>query len=447
MQFFDQLGTLIEQRWKDRNYGEWAFPEIAAESLAEAEAIEKVDLQDILRCVHDGTALPQQRNDEFSDLPITLYQAPRFSVDVYFWLDGTTAIHQHSFSGAFQVFSGSSIHNLYTFEQEQEINSRLSVGRVLLQEVQSLTRGEIRKILPGRQFIHSLFHLDRPSVTITVRTRVEPTALPQYSYLKPYFSIDPFFKEELTVKKVQSVRMLLRMQDPTAYPLIDELVSSSDFHTTFLILSAAFEHLINQTRQRLPPATDGGQCPPDSPEQRSYFRGLLKKARHRHGSLMNFLLPVLGEVQREGALVNLRNHVFDSEHRFFLALLLNVEQRQLIFDFVRQRFPHRDPIDTMCNWVRELSCTTRGNSHQTSILGIDPLEPTDLFVLKHLLEGFSIEEIKGLAAREVSIGEVEKVYDSFQKSILLRSLLPEQLAVTAETGMPKSFSATNFVSA
>jgi len=447
MQFFDQLGELIEQRWKDKNYGEWAFPEIAAQSLAEAEAIEKVDLQDILRCVHNSTALPQQHKDDFSDLPVTLYQGPRFSVDVYFWLDGTTAIHQHSFSGAFQVLSGSSIHNLYTFEQEQGINSYLSVGRVLLQEVQSLTRGEIRKILPGRQFIHSLFHLDRPSVTITVRTNGEPTALPQYSYLKPYFSIDPFFKEQLTAKKVQSVRMLLRMKDPTAYPLIDELVSSSDFHTTYLILSAAFEHLVDQTSQRLSPSTEGEPCPHDSLEQRSYFRGLLKKARRRHGSLMNFLLPVLGEVQRERALVNLRSHVFGNEHRFFLALLLNVEQRPLIFDFVRQRFPDRDPIDTICNWVRELSCTTRANSHQTSILGIDPLEPTDLLVLKHLLEGLSIEEIKGSAGREVSTGEVEKVYDRFQKSILLRSILPEQLAVTAGTGMPRSLSAMNFVSA
>ena len=432
MQLFDQLGTLIEQRWKDKDYGEWVFPEIAAQSLAEAEAIEKVDLLDILRCVHNGTELPQQHQDAFSDLSVTLYLGPRFRIDVYFWMDGTTAIHQHSFSGAFQVFSGSSIHNVYTFEQEQSINAYLSVGRLLLQEVQSLTTGEIRKILPGRQFIHSLFHLDRPSVTITVRTNTNPTALPQYGYLKPYFCIDPFFEEQLTVKKVQSVRMLLQMQDPTAYPLIDELVSTSDFHATYLILSATFEHLLKQTR--LSHSTDGGM----------YFEELLKKARRRHGSLMDFLLPVLDEVQRERALVNLRNHVFGNEHRFFVALLLNVQEKPRIFDFVRQRFPDKDPIETICNWVRELSSTTSANSQQTSILGIDALNSTDLFVLKHLLKGLSIEEIKGLTGREypamnetVSTGGIEKVYDSFKKSILLRSILPEEPSAAGGQAYPE----------
>src|ERR1051326_7259303 len=104
MQFFQELGAGIEQRWRQKNYSEEAFPTIAADALAEADAITNVDPWEIVRQLHAVTDLPHQSiEDKFSDLPVVLYHGLRFHIDVYFWLDGTTSIHQHGFSGAFQV--------------------------------------------------------------------------------------------------------------------------------------------------------------------------------------------------------------------------------------------------------------------------------------------------------------------------------------------------------
>ncbi|HEX7316260.1 MAG TPA: hypothetical protein VF297_20305 [Pyrinomonadaceae bacterium] len=441
MQFFEEMGIVIERRWRERNYSELAFPDIAAEALAEAGAIEKVDPQDILRALHTTGTLPDQHKDEFSDLPVTLYRTPRFTIDVYFWLDGTTAIHQHSFSGAFQVLQGSSIHNIYDFEEGQEVSAHFSIGQVALEEVQSLRRGEIRKILPGRRFIHSLFHLDRPSVTLTVRTTQDPNALPQYTYLKPYFSLNPFFRDQVLAKKVDSVLMLLRMGHSVAYSLIDELVSSSDFHTTHLVLSTAFEHLVGQASQGLGAPDEGNGQHLHLSDERSRFHELLKKSRRRHGSLMNFLIPVLGEMQRQRALINLRARVTDSEHRFFLALLLNVDERATILELVRQRFSDKDPVETVCDWVRDLSLIKGGNSRQASVLGLEALDEAHLFVLKHSLEGLSVEQIKSLGGGpngggEVSAGEIERAHDSLQRSILLRSIISETTAVIGGATAP-----------
>src|SRR4030095_11070923 len=97
------------------------------------------------------------------DPPITLFSGPRFYIDIYFWLDGMTSIHQHSFAGAFHVILGSSLHSQYGFELKQTINAHLASGEITLQGVQLLEKGETRMILPGQQFIHSLFHLDRPT--------------------------------------------------------------------------------------------------------------------------------------------------------------------------------------------------------------------------------------------------------------------------------------------
>jgi hypothetical protein len=233
MQFFEDLGRVVEQRWRGKNYSEELFPEIAEQAMGEMDAITHVDPWGIIRCLQEGLEAPPQQEQDFGDVSVTVYTAPRFRIDVYYWLDGTTSIHEHGFSGAFQVLLGSSIHSLYSFERELKVNAHFSVGRVLLKGVEGLGKGDVRRILPGGEFIHALFHLDRPSATITIRTHQAPSALPQYCYLKPHVAFDPFYKEPLTAQKIQSVRMLLRMGHPEAYPLIGQMISSADFETVF----------------------------------------------------------------------------------------------------------------------------------------------------------------------------------------------------------------------
>src|SRR6185295_18122403 len=164
MQIFQELGDLIERRWRKENYSEQLFPELAALALTESNLPARVGPWDIVRWVQGATTLPDQKDAEgrFGDPPITLFSGPRFYVDVYYWLDGTTSIHQHAFCGAFQVLLGSSIHSRYSFCEDKIINEHFSVGKISLEEVQLLKLNDIRTIRPGRNFIHSLFHLDRP---------------------------------------------------------------------------------------------------------------------------------------------------------------------------------------------------------------------------------------------------------------------------------------------
>jgi len=187
MQFFQHLGSLVEHRWRNQNYDDEIFPEIAAEALAETNPNKHVNPWDIIQWLNKTTQLPEQRDvdGKFGNPPITLYDGPGFFIDVYYWLDGTTSIHQHAFCGAFQVLLGSSILSQYGFEERRRINAHFSTGQMTLNGVELLEEGAVRQIFPGRQYIHSLFHLDRPSATIIIRTRQSPSGLPQYHYLKP----------------------------------------------------------------------------------------------------------------------------------------------------------------------------------------------------------------------------------------------------------------------
>ena len=117
MKVFSELGLSVEEAWREANYSETAFPEIASKALADARLREKVTPWEIIRWLASEPQLPRQPDIEamFGNPPITLFCGPRFYIDIYFWVDGTTEIHQHGFAGAFQVLVGSSLHSRYSF--------------------------------------------------------------------------------------------------------------------------------------------------------------------------------------------------------------------------------------------------------------------------------------------------------------------------------------------
>src|SRR5262245_40041467 len=127
MQIFVELGRRIEASWRAENYAESAFPDLAARALSEADLLKHATPCDVIRWLGKESSLPRQLDVDgaFGDPPITLYSGTRFFIDLYFWVDGTTDVHQHSFAGAFQVMAGSSIHSRYSFRKEQEINQHL----------------------------------------------------------------------------------------------------------------------------------------------------------------------------------------------------------------------------------------------------------------------------------------------------------------------------------
>jgi hypothetical protein len=422
MRFFEELGSLIEQRWRAANYSEEYFPEIAALALAETSPSERISPLDVVRWVQSANSLPPQADIEskFGNPPLTLFAGPRFHIDVYFWLDGTTSIHQHAFSGAFQVLAGSSIHSRYFFARNREINDHFSIGEVLYDTSELLARGDIRRILPGDQFIHSLFHLDRPSATIVVRTYQTTSALPQFNYLKPGLAIDPFFKEEAAVRKVQCAALLLGAKHPEADSIISAMIESSDFHTAFLLLDTAFKHLTADEIERIFHISAG----------RERFQNLILRARHRHGHLVDLIPAVMEETARQNNIVMRRAYLTGWEHRFFLALILNVPRREMILDLVKKRFADLDPVDTVGEWAHELSSVKVFGTTEPNVTGVDYFDDDCLFVFKRLLMGETLEKIKPDYEKEYGGDEeeVDSIIESFRNSILLRSLLFDDVA-------------------
>lgn len=330
-QFFKELGRTVLARWKAQNFSHELFPEIATQALEENPPAEHIELDALIRQFLLDDDQPFQSQSPFGQPELIVYDDPRFYIQVLFWMEGTTDIHQHSFSGAFHVMQGSSLHSMFEFQDAKSISSHFRVGDLVLKETQLLETGRTVPIVSGPGYVHSLFHLDTPSVSVVVRTQNDPGAGAQYTYLPPHLAVDPFFSDTLTNRRKELLDVLEQVGDETYADLVLEMVGKLDFERGFYILQNGMVHLQNL----------------------GAWDEVWAAFADKHGELAHYIEATLNEIIWRDGPLGYRSASTDVEHRFFLALLLNVPTRADVLQLTEQRFP--EAIDTILRWSEELS--------------------------------------------------------------------------------------------
>jgi hypothetical protein len=394
LKLIEGLADSIEFAWREASYDHREFPQLAAELLAEARLTDELNWWELLRWVCRSDLLAEQRDLSagFSNLPVTLVNRPRFYIDLYVWLDGTTTIHQHSFSGAFQVLEGSSLHSRYRFEEHRWINEHFRQGEVVFESSELLRQGMVREIVAGDGFAHSLFHLARPSATITVRTYQDVTALPQLNYLKPSIAIDPFFSDQWMTKRVQTIPVMLAVHHPEVELAVRDCVRLSDEHTAFLLLAEVDRWSRQPSLQQM--------FEPEVIANRT--ARLFDFARSAYGGeLIDEFVKVFAEQEWAAEIVKRRGQVINDDHRFFLALLLNLPDREEITRMVWAYAPQRDPLESMMDWIDSLGSTRDLRSTEPNVLGLRDWNEGSLFLAELLLAGKSSTEIAAAIEEEL----------------------------------------------
>lgn len=367
---FQSLGERIEAAYRATGYDEAALPQLAVAALTEQPPCEALAVDDVLCWALSAAELPRQADVEgrFGQPAIQVFSTPRWYIEVLHWFDGTTTIHQHSFAGAFHVLAGSSIHARYEFAQQRRYAAHLRVGTLEQREVELLERGATRSILPGSGLIHSLFHLDRPSLTVVVRTTHVADAFPQLSYLPPGIAHDPFHVDELLARKRQCIDALVRLEHPQLDARLATLLGDADPPAaTALLLHALGRVTIDQ----LPHA-----C---------------ARACEVHGELATLTIAAALEQRRQDALVGLRARLRGADHRFLLALLLHFDHGAPILEFMRRRWPERDPADEALRLLGELADLPDPRRPGRRVFELELQGPVRV-AARALIEGRSLDE-------------------------------------------------------
>jgi hypothetical protein len=369
----EKLGQTIEKAWRARNYNPDVFPELASTLLSQYPVYEYLSPLDIVRWTQATPDFPYQRNFDwrFGEPSLALWAgSPRFYIEAVFWLDGTTSIHQHLFSGAFQLLAGSSLHTEYRFTPERDPVPELRYGRVEPLRSELLRVGDCRAILPSHQFIHALFHLERPSVTIVVRTYKDVGSDPGYEYLRPALARDPFCEPQQLVRQTQLYHLLKQVEDPRHLPMVRASLREADLFSAFFLI----EH-----------------CFYAAPNDRTMMRTLLDCARERHKDYVDVWEAVLEERRREIYIIDRRRIVRQPLHRFFFALILNLPERDMIFNVIRSRFPDADPVALVLEWTRQISDITLTDKMAPNPLGFE-FGDAEQAVLGELLRGVQSDD-------------------------------------------------------
>jgi hypothetical protein len=223
-------------------------------------------------------------------------------------------------------------------------------------------------------------------------------------------------------KKQQTVGQLLGMKHKEADAMIGDLVCSSDFQTAYFVLAETLQQLQTSEMDALFGLSIG----------KDRFKAILARCRSVHGEVTDLIMPVLEEQQRQNDIVMRRGSITGEEHRFFLALLLNVSSREKILELVKQRYPERDPVETILDWVEELGRTRVLGSKETNALGMAEFDDSYVFVLECLLQGLGADEINQRALADYPpenaaelLPRIPALAQSLRESSLFRSLLAE----------------------
>lgn len=337
MQDFERLGRSLEAAWRGRDFDEQVFPQLSCELLQEFFRSGDPTVETLWPWLTECGPFPEQvdPSSKFGAPALTVYRGARFHIDLYFWTDGTTTVHQHAFCGAFHVLRGSSLHGVYRWDSTARVNTSLQFGTLALEHMELLPTGTTLPIQGGAAYIHSLFHLERPSVSVVARTYRNPDQLPQYDYWPPSVAIDPTGSTQRQTKVLQYLEMLHQTRSPAWGACARDLMRE-DLHTVCRFLDDCVQLDVGMEE----------------------ISALLAAAEQHHPeALIAHLRRALKEAKRRRALIARRSEFQEPHHRFFLAVLLNAPDRAAALRLMEQRFPGEDGATVAGNLLEELAST------------------------------------------------------------------------------------------
>jgi hypothetical protein len=263
-----------------------------------------------------------------------MWSGPDFFIQALTWIDGTTDIHQHGFEGAFAVAEGASLHVPYGFDLDATAaDGHLVAGQLTMGRPEILRPGAVRPIDAGFGFVHALFHLERPTVTIVVRNKSSGLPYPQYSYLRPGLGYDRLWSDRLVGKRLQALGAIHRLDPGAAQAATAEVIATAPPWVAFLALRDTIA--------------------------RSGFTDLVAELAatlaRRTGAVGPLIGPGLEGEAQQGAVLARRGLLSERHHRTFLALLANLPDEASVHDVLESLYPGCQPERLLLEWIAELS--------------------------------------------------------------------------------------------
>lgn len=333
LEIFSVLAAEVDRRWRLVEHSENSFSKIAYECLFQQMHL-LVDYESVLEWLMgmDGVCEQSSLGNSFGQPPLTLYTDEKFRIELLFWHTGAAAIHHHTFSGAFLILQGETIHTLFNFKEELKCYDHFRLGNLSIDKVELLKKGDVREIIPGEAMIHSTFHIDMPTVTVVIRTHCDNQIKTELEYRPPGVAINTCHIEPLLVKKVQALEFLQRIHSNKLEQILKKALENVDIFGSYLLL-----------RQFYCNRNVGGDD----------FCIHFLKEKYGNSATVS-ILKSIEEEKRRITIYKLRASVIDSGQRFFLALLINLPNLSLILQSIKLKYHEHEPFSLIYKWSEDI---------------------------------------------------------------------------------------------
>lgn len=328
----DELAQSAEARWREVNYSEDAFPDIATKVFEEVGAHRRLTTSRVLQAVLAPWASPRSQIRHPSSGIVTLYTGTRFQILGHLWVDSVGSAHQHGWVGAYQMVDGSSLSAHFEFEEHHRLRSEIRLGQLRTTHLSYLRSGDIVPVHAGHRLIHSLSHVERPSLSISLRS-VDRTAS-TLDYARPGICYPMGSMERDIEDRLRCLDVLLQTDEAAWEEALGTLVQEHNIVTTFYALRQA------SLNRRLIPER------------------VLEMARRQHGPLFDYMERSLGSFLLTSKIEGLRRTIQDHDLRFFLGVLYLAENRGEVLQLFALRHGDEDPTRWLGSCLAKLLIDT-----------------------------------------------------------------------------------------
>jgi transposase len=333
--YFAKLCRETVQAWEREELDAERFPLVARSILAHHAPPTELDAASAARWFLRSPAPPRQSSRDFGDAHVVVAWHPAFQIELIFWFDSSTEIHDHGFRGAFRVLEGSSLHCEYEFDVERHYNEHFAVGRARLTRVERLESGDCRPIV-GAGSHHAVLHLSRPTVTLLMRTHQD--SLRQYRLEPPYVMVNAWNDDGVLRRRLQLLRAAVHSEWEGGVEELGRFCATASAHDSYRALEACYPCLY-----------DRGELP-----------RIAEALRRREDPFVGRWMDSAERRDITSSVVAHRRRIVSEGPRMLLAMLACLPDLESILAFLERDDPSSDPASKILDWLDQLVSPRRG---------------------------------------------------------------------------------------
>lgn len=249
----------VEQKWKTHYNKVDCLPDLCIETAQE------LNLFASARSL--TTDFPHRELKRYKAHPangiVAVAESEFLGMYFHYWFDDIATPHHHAWTGFFMNLKGRVIHSVYDFISQEYIGPHLAFGKLENHTTELITEGMAVPVLPGAGYIHSLWHVDSPCISLSVRiksAKFTPDAL-TLDYDRWSGTAFCVSQRDDVSQLYKWLLLLLKIDKAHYYRVVDDIIAQEDVTTVILLLSTVMntemdlglaEYINDQSSEKAP---------------------------------------------------------------------------------------------------------------------------------------------------------------------------------------------------